>query len=201
MSAYESYIPLEAALARTPVDRDPEEQLGSLCLLEFQWNGRSICEIGTGKREQLAKHLKKKIGPTGHLTLINPDYEQAVDADGFLANTEIDARVRRFPTKAENLQLPEDSFDVILSSFSVPLHMDRKCVGPFFVMVMRALKQGGTARFYPIRETFIRYNQDLNALLQNPLQGFKISLRRPHFMSHGRPDTSAYDTLVIERYE
>lgn len=203
----EMYMPLEMALQNTPPEtREVDAQRGYLFLDEVSLSGMNVCEIGTGREERLARYLSTAIGPSGCLTLINPDYEGVVDEEG---NTVLEdtltkgvshARVKRFPVRIGSVHdyalFPPETFNLITSSFGVPLHLEKKYESRFYEDVQSALKFGGTARFYPMS----RVSKYLRDLVENPPPGFTYELRTPQFSLSGLKVTSKLSTLVITKH-
>ncbi len=200
MDFSESNTDLAKALSRTAIDREPKSQLGSLGLDNSLWSGKAICEIGSGKREELAGYIAPLIGKDGRLTIFNPEYRGAVDEEGnLLVPTEENATtIKRFPHKIEGVKLPEDSFDVVLGSFSAPMHIDFTFLGDFLSNIAQSLKRGGTARFYPIWSQLAN-TKEIRQFIDTPPPGISAKLRRYDFESHRLPDRSPNATLVIDR--
>lgn len=140
---------LDGALLDVEVDRPYAEQLEDLGLLQYRFPGKKVLEVGSGKREELARHMSDQ---GADVTVLNPKYAGAVTADGALMSAtgipHVD-KIRRFAERIETYDT-EEQYDLIVGSHSVPLHLPADALSVFFERIARMLKPDGVARFYPV---------------------------------------------------
>lgn len=159
MSSSESHIPLSQALAQE-TERGENMQVKALGLEQFDFKGKSICEIGTGSREQLARYMHERMRKDDTLTLVNPMYAETVDEEGRLVRRDAPGdvspafhrfqqalNVQRIAGRFPEITLQKNHYDLIVGSKSVPQHLKPEDLPAFFAGIVESLKHAGKGIF------------------------------------------------------
>ncbi|OHA05678.1 MAG: hypothetical protein A2934_01765 [Candidatus Sungbacteria bacterium RIFCSPLOWO2_01_FULL_47_10] len=151
-----------------PSGRGLDEYLKFLELTRDDLAGKKILDIGSGLN-QCAEDIKKErlradVVPFDYFYSLPQHarenlYKNRYDEKDFVKVKEALGRVggsgltgELVAGRAEKLPFRDESFDMVICFFSMPLYAEsREQAGAFMREVERVLKKGGTARIYPSR--------------------------------------------------
>lgn len=152
------------------------EYVVGLNLQTSSLDNKTILDIGGGKGN-FAREVQDKFGKTRVYNL-DPHLEK-------------EGTIKQVAGLAQELPFKNDTFDLIISFFAIPLHIEKSSDEIiFFEEIFRTLKPGGQARIAPFVQTF-NHMRSLKSAQINIREIFKESKLEIEMESH--------DVLVLKK--